>query len=258
MSHIISPDQLDSFKQNGFVTISKFFNSDELNLIRSWVDEIAGWSTDESNRGHHHFEKTENGPALARSEDIVSHHEGMKQLLAEGKVIQAISDLFEEQASLFKEKINYKLVGGGGFAPHQDITAYAYGSVHITCLVAIDDSDEENGCLWFSPGNHKSGLLPGDGKGCLDREFSDTLQWQASPVPAGGAAFFDSFAPHFSESNRSNNPRRALYVTYTKKSEGDLRAQYYEDRQARLEKLKSENPGTKQISTIGHFEGDIL
>ena len=258
MSHIITPDQLDSFKQNGFVTISTFFDSDELKQVQQWVEEISGWATDESNRGHHHFENTHNGPALARSEDIISSHQGMKELLTEGKVIQAISELFEEPASLFKEKINYKLVGGGGFAPHQDITAYAYGSVHITCLVAVDESDQENGCLWFSPGNHKNGLMPDDGKGCIDREFAETLEWQPSPVPAGGAAFFDSFAPHYSKSNLSDKPRRALYVTYTKQSEGDLRGQYYTDRQDRLEKLKSEKPGTKQISTIGHFEGDIL
>jgi hypothetical protein len=31
----------------------------------------------------------------------------------------AVSDLFGEPASLFKEKINFKLPGGGGFLAHQ-------------------------------------------------------------------------------------------------------------------------------------------
>jgi hypothetical protein len=42
--------------------------------------------------------------------------------------------------------------------------------------------------------------------------------------------FFDSFAPHRSEPNRTDAARRALYVTYNRLSEGDHRRQYYIDK----------------------------
>ncbi|MDE2792349.1 MAG: phytanoyl-CoA dioxygenase family protein [Paracoccaceae bacterium] len=41
---------------------------------------------------------------------------------------------------------------------HQD---NVYGELEpynaITCLTALDDSDETNGCLWIAPGSHKKG-----------------------------------------------------------------------------------------------------
>ena len=50
-----------------------------------------------------------------------------------------------QQALLFKDKINFKGPGGGGFDAHQDATAYAtdkLASTHITAMVAIDTVGE--------------------------------------------------------------------------------------------------------------------
>ena len=234
---------------------------DQLNWqgIRSWIEEIASWPNSSPCKGHHHFEQTAQGQrVLARSEDLIPFHDGIRNLLTQGRVLETIGSLFGEHAVLFKEKVNYKLPGGAGFAPHQDITAYKYGTVHVTCLIAIDDSSEENGCLWFSPGHHQKGLLDANTDGCLPAEFAAQLDWQSTPVPAGGAVFFDSFAPHKSGANHSLEPRRALYVTYNKLSEGDFRQQYYDDRQQRIKKYEQENPESRRISTIGHFQGEIV
>jgi ectoine hydroxylase-related dioxygenase (phytanoyl-CoA dioxygenase family) len=38
---------------------------------------------------------------------------------------------------------------------------------------------------------------------------------------------FDSYLPHRSGPNRSHAPRRALYVTYNRASEGDRRDEYF-------------------------------
>ena len=46
----------------------------------------------------------------------------------------------------------------------------------------------------------------------------------------GDAVFFDSFAPHRSMSNKTDQPRRVLYITFNKLSEGDHRVQYYADK----------------------------
>ena len=259
IKHLLSRESSESFHNRGFLSISDFLDSRELENVRSWIDEIASWADSPQTKGHHHFEQTAEGErVLARSENIIPFHDGIRELLTNGKVIQAISELFGEPAVLFKEKINYKLPGGAGFAPHQDVTAYKYGTVHITCLIAVDDSNEDNGCLWFAAGHHQAGILEEDNDGCLPAEFAKTLEWQSTPVSAGGAVFFDSFAPHKSEANRSQTPRRAMYVTYTKLSEGDFRQQYYEDRQKRIEAFEKDNPDSARISTIGHFRGDIV
>ena len=38
---------------------------------------------------------------------------------------------------------------------------------------------------------------------------------------------FDSYIPHRSGPNRSEQPRRALYITYNRASEGSYREKYY-------------------------------
>ena len=55
-------------------------------------------------------------------------------------------------------------------------------------------------------------------------------------VEPGDIVFFDSYAPHKSDTNTTSRPRRALYLTYNAASHGDLRATYYEDKQAEFER----------------------
>lgn len=64
-----------------------------------------------------------------------------------------------EPACLYKEKINYKLVGGAGFLPHQDAPAYPFIKTSISCLIAVDASTIANGCLEVVDGFHQE-LLP--------------------------------------------------------------------------------------------------
>src|SRR5438445_1198191 len=51
---------------------------------------------------------------------------------------------------------------GGVVAWHQD---YSYWTrtepmSHLTCWIALDDSDRDNGCLYYVPGSHRWKLLP--------------------------------------------------------------------------------------------------
>ena len=46
----------------------------------------------------------------------------------------------------------------------------------------------------------------------------------------GDVVFFDSYVPHGSPANTSNAPRRNIYLTFNRKSAGDLRMRYYHDK----------------------------
>lgn len=94
--------------------------------------------------------------------------------------------------------------------------------------VAIDDADEENGCMHFLPGRHREGGLehrvasgePTDSTRLL--EIVDAAEQldldQAVPVPlrAGGASFHGEGTPHATPPNRSaDRPRRAYIFNVT-------------------------------------------
>jgi ectoine hydroxylase-related dioxygenase (phytanoyl-CoA dioxygenase family) len=110
-----------------------------------------------------HFEEnTESvdGKQLCRAENFANYHDGFNRLCREN-VQRVASRLFQidsgdvsEGAVLFKEKINFKHPGGGGFLAHQDSVAYiGLANRHISAMVVVDKSTVENGCLQFSPGN---------------------------------------------------------------------------------------------------------
>lgn len=253
----LSEQQCQAFHRDGYLVCNEFFNPQQHARLLEWIEEVAGW-TSESGRCIHHHEATDHGPVLARSERFLDSHSGIRQVLCEGPLCDALSQLFGEAAYVFKEKINYKYPGGGGFAAHQDMVAYTLGTQHITCLVAIDDNTIENGCLWFAPGRHQEGLLPQNEDSCLPEEVEQSLDWQPAPVAAGGVAFFTSLAPHKSPPNNSPSPRRSLYVTYNRASEGDLRDSYYQERRRIMAENDAAGRGASRISTVGHFQGKAI
>jgi ectoine hydroxylase-related dioxygenase (phytanoyl-CoA dioxygenase family) len=246
--------QRDEFSTNGYLHCPELLAGPSLTHVRNMVEEVANWPEGDRRCQHYH-ELTENGRVLARTERFLSHHPGLRELFTDGIVSAVVSQLFGESALVFKEKINYKLPGGGGFAPHQDAQAYAYGTSHITCLLAVDENTIDNGCLWFAPGQHGSGLLETDDAGCLTERIAGSMEWLSAPLSAGGATFFSSFVPHKSRPNLSSESRRSLYVTYTRASEGDLRSEYYSERDRAMSQHETQLGDAPRISTIGHFQG---
>ena len=255
MTTYLEPTQHNSWQTNGYLRISGFFSDNEVAALRQWVSEIENWKHDPG-RWIHHYESVSDGTRLSRTEDFIPHHEGMKSTLTSGKVPDVISELTGERAVLYKEKINYKYPGGGGYAPHQDAPAYEFVKNHTTCLISIDEATVENGCLYFSPGRHREGMIALDPHGCIASNVAESMDWVAAPTQPGDILLFSSYIPHKSGENGSNLPRRIIYAVYNNLSDGDWRDKYYEDkRQAFSEYAADESGRSGQISKIAHFQG---
>lgn len=241
-------DDVAHFREHGWVLTR---SHDDLALLASWVDEVAAWP-DGAGPWLHHRELTDTGPQLCRTENFLPCHEGLRALLTTGHMLDTASALLGEPAVLYKEKINYKLPGGAGYAPHQDAPAYRFVDVHVSCMVAVDDATVDNGCLEVASGQHHD-LLPMDAAGCISAEVVARLDWQPVEVRAGETLWFHSRTPHRSGPNLGATPRRALYPTYNAAAEGDLRAAYYEQKRA---ELTDADAGERvPVSLIGDFQG---
>lgn len=237
------------FDETGWLLLKGVLPIDAATLS-SWVDEVSSWS--EGGPGLHYKEATEAGPKLCRSEDFTPTHDGLRSLLTTGIIRDVTSALLGEPAVLYKEKVNYKLVGGAGYAPHQDAPAYPFLERHISCMIAVDDATEENGCLEVVTGRHHE-LLDQDDRGCIASAIVDEMTWAPVPLEAGDVLWFHSRTPHRSGPNRSTRDRRALYPTYNALSEGDLRDDYYAAKARELATAQSD--GRVVVSLIGDFEG---
>jgi len=238
---------------NGYVKIPGALSAPALARVRSWVAQIAAWP-DVSDAWMHHFEASGLDPGkliLSRTENIIPYHAELAQLLMTGVPARLAGDALGEDAVLYKEKINYKAPGGGGYASHQDAAAYAEADRHVTCMLALDSATPTNGCLEFAPfpweRKELIGLTP---EGTISSEVAGTLDLQPVTVEAGDAIVFSSYVPHRSTPNHSMQTRHLLYLTYNKKSLGDLRSQYYSNKRASMQHGR--------LSMIGHFQGELV
>lgn len=220
--------------------------------LAAWVDEVASWP---DGGGHwlHHRELTDHGPVLCRSENFTPFHRNLHDLLRTGPMVEIASALLGEPAVLYKEKVNYKLPGGAGYAAHQDAPAYPFVASHVSCMVAVDDATAANGCLEVVSGAHRRILATDDG-GCIDPVVVAGLDWVTAEVRAGQTLWFHSRTPHRSGPNRTSTPRRALYPTYNARSEGDLRDEYYREKLVRFEGAGRDD-GKVRVSLIDDFQG---
>ncbi len=243
------PDAAEHFRRFGWV-LTEPLDPQAVAEVRMWIDDLMTWPDD--GPWLHYREATEFGPQLCRTENFVPHHDGLGELLTRGELLDTASILLDEPAVLYKEKINYKAPGGAGYAPHQDAPAYRFIDTHVSCMLAVDDAREENGCLEIVSSMHDE-ILPMDERGCIRSDIVEQLDWRPAPIWAGQALWFHSRTPHRSGPNMSPQPRRAMYPTYNSRREGDLRTAYYE--QKAVEFAAGDDT---RVSLIGDFEGRLL
>lgn len=246
---------VEHFRATGWL-LTQTLDQDGVAQLRSWIDEVAAWP-DDGDGWMHHRELTDDGPKLCRSENLVPFHAGLRDLLTSGSLLATASALLGQPAVLYKEKINYKLPGGAGYAPHQDAPAYPFIDAHVSCMVAIDDATAENGCLEVVEAKHHE-VLEMDDSGCIHPDLVASFEWRTVEVPAGWTLWFHSRTPHRSGPNASALPRRALYPTYNALAEGDLRAEYYAAKLARFREAGGRADGKVQVSLIDDFQGRAI
>ncbi|HLK59454.1 MAG TPA: phytanoyl-CoA dioxygenase family protein [Chthonomonadaceae bacterium] len=91
----------------------------------------------------------------------------------------------------------------------------------LTAWVALDDVDEENGCMQMAPGSHRWGLLSeGDFlnkdlyglRQRIEAVHGQPFETVFCKLPAGAVSFHHCLTVHGSGPNRSQRPRRSLVV----------------------------------------------
>jgi 2-aminoethylphosphonate dioxygenase len=147
-------------------------------------------------------------------------------------LLRTLEQLSGEPMLLFKEKINYKLAGSGGFAPHIDSTAYTHvkNIKHLTILLAVDATNTTNGGLEVVSASHNMTVPIDPSNNCIDAAWVNSQTWIPVDLEPGDMLVFGSYLAHRSGANHSKGDRKAVYATYNCTAEGDLRRAYYEDR----------------------------
>ena len=250
---VLSAEQVETFRRDGFVFVRGFYDADQTKEIERWVRELSELPEEPGKHFVYHEQSSiEPGRRLVqRIEKFIEVHRRFAQLFRRGRMYRAVCELLGEAAVLFKEKINFKLPGGQGFKAHQDAQAGwgIYARFFITALLAIDGATPENGCLEMAARWQNQGLVGEEWKP-LDDETVGRMQFVPYPADPGDALFFDSFVPHRSGPNLSDGPRRVLYVTYNRASEGDHRKRYFADKRRSFPPDVERKPGEVYVYRV--------
>ena len=230
----LSKQQINEFSKQGFVICSGAFDRSDVEKIQLWTTEIS--ERPEEIGKHWVYHETSlldpNRRLINRIENMVPFHKGLSHLA--NSFIPSCTQLFGEKATLFKDKINFKMSGGEGFQAHQDSQAAweKFASYFINLMVCIDRATIENGCIELSPrpGNFDDLGLIGKEWEPLSIETTSKIKFEPCPTEPGDVIYFDSYVPHKSASNTTGLPRRAYFSTYNRLSEGSHIDAYFSEK----------------------------
>lgn len=154
-----------------------------------------------------------------------------RELVRNKNLVQFVELLLGAPAEMIQAMLYYKPPGYLGFNKHQDnfFCEVDPPDAMVVAWVAVDEADEENGCLYVYPGTHREPVLPmravrDPGVGKQSTNFNERDHEAVVPekykrviarVPEGGVAFMHSHLVHESGSNLSTTRfRRAVAIDY--------------------------------------------
>ena len=172
------------------------------------------------------FEHSRNSETIRVIEPVHELDKLLDSLIDDPRLVEPMRILVgAENISLWTDKLNLKRPHeGSGFGWHQDSPYWIHDCDHVdqlpNVMLTFDNANESNGCLRLIPNSHKQGCLPGTSDGSqlggffTSPDHFDESRQVLMAVPAGSLIFFDAHTIHGSLPNESDQPRRAIILTY--------------------------------------------
>ena len=228
--NVLRPEEASFFNQHGYLHMKSVFSESETALmteeldwqIATWANAGPGWSGDW--RRVYMSEAIEKRSKLVALHDLHRYSRAWCDAVTHPRLAGAMADLIGPNVELHHTTLHAKPPETGHpFPMHQDWAFYKHQDERfIDCLIHLDDTDENNGCIRFLDGSHVAGPREhivefADGRPCTphlptsDWHLQDTI-----PVPAkrGDVVAFSINMIHGSKLNTSDRVRRLVRVGY--------------------------------------------
>lgn len=230
----LSTQQLEEYRTKGYLWLRGAFSAEEAAEWQREADRLRGLEeyTDPYNL-RVGYRTVDGEKVLERFDPLRDISPVFARLTQDERITGALSQIFETQPNLFKDKLIFKLPGVSGYTMHQDAAWWQGFPIEdlISVMVAVDGASDENGGVEFFAGYHdRFRSTPGQLRNMNNNEVAE-IDLSTGVIPRtepGDAVIFHSFTPHRSGVNPSKNSRRQLYLTYSHSRHGDLYEAHYE------------------------------
>jgi ectoine hydroxylase len=220
MSHPLNDRQVEEYHREGYVIARGFFDGEEIDLLRRAAKEDR--ALDE-----HSFGRADGEGGTVRLSLWNHPGDGIYGMFARcERMVRSVEKILGGEAYHYHSKMIMKDARvGGAWTWHQDYGYWYQNGVLFPLLtsvsIAVDPSNQENGCLQVIPRSHELGridhLLSGDQAGAdMERVTAvlERLPLVYCEMEPGDAVFFHANTLHRSDMNRSDNPRWSMICCY--------------------------------------------
>lgn len=211
MPKILTPQQVDQYRSDGFATPVEVLTADE---VRDMRGDLEHW---EKQQGHPlDFPEKSKSYLLYRWADVLVHHP---------KVLDAVEDVIGPDILVYHSTMWIKEAHTPAYVRwHQDGAYFFLDPLeHVTAWVALSEASEVAGCMRVIPGTHRLPMLEHDdkpdannmikrGQGISER--FDGERGVAMPLRAGELSLHHTSLVHCSPGNESGDRRMGLGISF--------------------------------------------
>jgi phytanoyl-CoA hydroxylase len=224
-------DRRINFESDGFVTVSAFYNEDELQAIEDTLERFIAERVPMLPPEHVFFED-KNSPSSIKQIQRLHEYEPFFGQLMDDKPKKLAQELLGEWAvGKNIQYFNKPPELGQATPPHQDAYYFMIKPCHaVTMWLALDQVDEGNGCVRYVSGSHMQGLRPhartetlGFSQGISDYGEGDLDNEKVVVAAPGDLLAHHALTIHRADSNQSDSrTRRALgFIFYGESAKED-------------------------------------
>lgn len=228
--YVLSPEQIEQFHRDGYVTLRDVLTEEEMAAIEPEFERFITGQVPDMGRDFCDM----SGPYDRKFEDFSlvnavlprKYRPEIRDNIYERRSASIARQLIGESATLDYDQFLAKRPAkpDAVFTWHQDLGYWPTGTpepLTATCSLALDDADQENGCLKVVPGSQKKGLRPHRPLMGENREQSHILSVALTeddpvvelPLKRGDITVHDEMIIHGSGGNRSPDRWRRTYIT---------------------------------------------
>jgi phytanoyl-CoA hydroxylase len=220
MMNILTDDQKQFFKEQGYLVIRELLSRDEINYYSKIYDAFLDNSINSEE-----FRSDLSGSTVKSGEKITQIMVPSRlypELLDKPlhvKTLQISSELLGDDMDLDFDMLINKAPYTSAETPwHQDAAYWIDmpDTRAVSCWVAIDRAFLDNGCMWYTPKSHLGEILPHTqvgNKGALKCEGSEKDSRYVELDP-GSCVLHHGRTLHYSRGNSTDLNRRAFITNF--------------------------------------------
>ena len=219
----VSPEEVRSYRDDGFLVIEDLLDHAELAAWRTAVDGAVG-SHGVSGRDLEPAQSEYYDRVFLQRVNMWKTSDAVRELVIDerfGRLVAALAGVGEVR--LYHDHALIKLPWANPTNWHADNPYDPYRSPEAIMLwIALDDADARNGCLHFLPGSHRRDRLD-DGAALDEANIGALLEANShfaaiepavAEVAAGAGIFINGMTAHAAGANMSPRPRRAFSMLF--------------------------------------------